>query len=145
MLLTTVNFPDIMLPYFHRSTWTAWFFVAYLVVGLYFLMNLILAVAYMHYRNATRDFFIRKLTRRRRALKQAFGILVDSEDDGSYLYANYSNYGKYTGGEGQQQRQEQQHRERFINRVKWSRLVRQIRPELDDDVVDLCSPVPRAL
>ena len=46
--LTTVNFPDVMLPYFNtdeggvRSAIAATYFVAFYVIGLYFLMNLLL-------------------------------------------------------------------------------------------------------
>ena len=44
VLITTANFPDIMLPSYDRHSLAALFFVVYLVIGLYFLMNLVLAV-----------------------------------------------------------------------------------------------------
>ena len=41
--LTTANFPDVMLPAYHQNYFIMLFFVSYLIVGLYFLLNLLLA------------------------------------------------------------------------------------------------------
>lgn len=46
ILLTTANFPDIMMPAYRGSGFSALFFVVFLMVGLYFLLNLVLAVVY---------------------------------------------------------------------------------------------------
>jgi len=46
VLFTTSNFPDIMLPFWPVSNLTAIYFVGFLLVGLYMLMNLMLAVFY---------------------------------------------------------------------------------------------------
>lgn len=43
ILLTTANFPDVMLPAYNENYWTMLFFVSYLCLGLYFLMNFLLA------------------------------------------------------------------------------------------------------
>ena len=53
-LLTTANYPDVMMPMYDCSQWSAIFFVLFITVGLYFLLSLILAVVYTHFaaRNA---------------------------------------------------------------------------------------------
>ena len=38
ILLTTSNFPDVMLPAYKRSRWSVVFFSGYLVVGNWFLL-----------------------------------------------------------------------------------------------------------
>jgi len=43
ILMTTANFPDIMLPAYTQNYWNMLFFVSYLILGLYFLMSFLLA------------------------------------------------------------------------------------------------------
>ena len=42
-LLTTANFPDVMLPSYHRNYFCMLFFVSYLIFGLFLLLNILLA------------------------------------------------------------------------------------------------------
>jgi two pore calcium channel protein len=49
VFLSTTNFPDIMLPAVAKNRWTCLFFILYLLIGLFFLLNLILAIFYNHY------------------------------------------------------------------------------------------------
>ena len=50
VLLTTANFPDVMLPAYQENRFYAFFFVTYLVLGLYLFMNLLLAIFYSNYK-----------------------------------------------------------------------------------------------
>ena len=43
ILMTTANFPDIMLPSYRESYWYILYFGSFLIIGLYFLMNFLLA------------------------------------------------------------------------------------------------------
>jgi H+/Cl- antiporter ClcA len=45
-LLTTANFPDVMLPAYQKNFFTMFFFITYLLIGLYFLLNLLLATVF---------------------------------------------------------------------------------------------------
>jgi hypothetical protein len=55
ILLTTANFPDVMLPAYHCFAWAPVFFVSYLVIGLFFMLNLVLAVSYSVFQGHTKD------------------------------------------------------------------------------------------
>ena len=55
-LISTVNFPDVMIPFYQNSWWSCIFFFLYMVIGFYFLLPLILALTYNEYKKRiTRD------------------------------------------------------------------------------------------
>ena len=45
-LMTTANFPDVMLPAYNKDFFSVLFFGIYLLVGLFFLLNLLLAIVF---------------------------------------------------------------------------------------------------
>ena len=47
---TTSNFPDILFPFWKHFNGAALFFVGFLMIGLYMLLNLMLAVFYNSYK-----------------------------------------------------------------------------------------------
>lgn len=49
-LLTTANFPDVMLPAYRVNYFNMSFFVSYLCIGLFFLLNILLAVVFNKYK-----------------------------------------------------------------------------------------------
>lgn len=50
ILLTTSNFPDVMLPAYYESSYSVIFFITYLILGLYFLLNTLLATIFTNYK-----------------------------------------------------------------------------------------------
>ena len=50
ILLTTANFPDVMLPAYNKNYFYAWLFVIYLIVGLFLLLNMLLAKVFANYK-----------------------------------------------------------------------------------------------
>ena len=50
ILLTTANFPDVMLPAYNVYYLYAWFFVVYFIVAFYFLLNILLANVFNMFR-----------------------------------------------------------------------------------------------
>ena len=50
VLFTTSNFPDILFPFWKVNNWTALFFTGFLLIGLYMLLNFMLAVFYNSYK-----------------------------------------------------------------------------------------------
>ena len=51
VLMTTSNFPDVMLPAYQTNRWLCLYFIAYLVFGLFLMMNLLLAVFYSNFKD----------------------------------------------------------------------------------------------
>lgn len=79
VLLTTANFPDVMMPSYAVSKWNAVFFISYISTALYVLMNLMLAVVYETFTAIERDKFRKLLLHKRKACKLAFRLLVSKQ------------------------------------------------------------------
>ena len=75
VLLTTANFPDIMMPGYAHSRLSSLFFVAFLVAGVFFFMNLVLATIYHNYRKQCEANMTLFRQRRQEALDVAFQLL----------------------------------------------------------------------
>lgn len=64
ILLTTANFPDVMLPAYNSSRANSLFFLTFLTFGLYFLLNVLLAVIFENYKSRIEERVIRHRERR---------------------------------------------------------------------------------
>ena len=51
VLMTTSNFPDVMLPAYQRNRVYSLFFVIYLLVGMFIILNLMLAIIYSNFKS----------------------------------------------------------------------------------------------
>ncbi|KAK7069934.1 Two pore calcium channel protein 1 [Halocaridina rubra] len=76
VLLTTANFPDVMMPAYAKNRCSAAFFIGFLAINLYFLMNLMLAVVFVVFSDIEKDKFRKLLLHKRRACQYAFRLLV---------------------------------------------------------------------
>jgi hypothetical protein len=77
VLLTTSNFPDIMLPAYQISRLYGIFFISFLLVGLFLVMNLLLAILYSNYK-----------------AKFEQGIIKTSHVRLDYFYGRFNIYGE---------------------------------------------------
>eukprot|EP01006_Ploeotia_vitrea_P039776 TRINITY_DN66376_c5_g1_i2.p1 TRINITY_DN66376_c5_g1~~TRINITY_DN66376_c5_g1_i2.p1 ORF type:complete len:829 (-),score=434.81 TRINITY_DN66376_c5_g1_i2:379-2865(-) len=77
ILLTTANYPDVMMPSYNASNWTALFFITFLLFGLYFFMSLILAVVYNYFHNSSQERAELIMKNQTLALCACFDILAD--------------------------------------------------------------------
>jgi amino acid transporter len=75
ILLTSANFPDVMMPEYQINRLSALFFIAFMLVGVYFFMNLVLATIYHNYRKQCEDNMALFRQRRQDALDVAFQLL----------------------------------------------------------------------
>jgi amino acid transporter len=55
VLLTTANYPDVMMPAYSKHRASVLFFVSFLLIGLFFCMNLVLASVYNNYKVQLRE------------------------------------------------------------------------------------------
>lgn len=79
VLLTTANFPDVMMPAYSRNRWSCIFFIVYLSIELYFIMNLLLAVVFDTFNGVEKVKFKSLLLHKRSAIEHAFQLLVSRQ------------------------------------------------------------------
>ncbi|KAM4576815.1 two pore channel protein 1 isoform 2-T2 [Odontesthes bonariensis] len=75
VLLTTANFPDVMMPAYSKNRWSCVFFIVYLSIELYFVMNLLLAVVFDTFNGVEKMKFKSLLLHKRSAIDHAFQLL----------------------------------------------------------------------
>lgn len=81
VLFTTSNNPDVWIPAYKDSRWYCLFFVLYVLLGVYFVTNLILAVVYDSFKSELVKQVADKDRLRLRTLKKAFS-LIDEANNG---------------------------------------------------------------
>ncbi|XP_053726293.1 two pore channel protein 1 isoform X2 [Synchiropus splendidus] len=79
VLLTTANFPDVMMPAYSKNSWSCMFFIVYLSIELYFIMNLLLAVVFDTFNGVEKMKFKSLLLHKRCAIDHAFQLLVSRQ------------------------------------------------------------------
>ncbi|XP_053276568.1 two pore channel protein 1 isoform X1 [Pleuronectes platessa] len=79
VLLTTANFPDVMMPSYSKNRWSCVFFIVYLSIELYFVMNLLLAVVFDTFNDVEKMKFKSLLLHKRSAIDHAFHLLVSRQ------------------------------------------------------------------
>ncbi|XP_066018883.1 two pore channel protein 1-like isoform X2 [Pocillopora verrucosa] len=75
VLLTTANYPDVMMPAYIRSRWSFIYFAVYIAVVLYFLMSLLLAVVYDAFTNIVKNKFRKLFLHKRKGIRKAYELL----------------------------------------------------------------------
>lgn len=84
VLLTTANFPDIMMPFYAEDARYSLFFISYLVINLYFFMNLTLTVVYNTFTEIEDRTFKKMYMNKVKASQFAFNLLVTDNCEVSY-------------------------------------------------------------
>ncbi|KAF2897307.1 hypothetical protein ILUMI_08868 [Ignelater luminosus] len=95
VLLTTANFPDVMMPSYAISKWYAAFFISYISTVLYVLMNLMLAVVYETFTGIEKDKFRKLLLHKRQACQLAFRLLVSKQNPSSVRFRQFYGLMRY--------------------------------------------------
>lgn len=89
VLLTTANFPDVMMPSYARNPWSCIFFIVYLSLELYFIMNLLLAVVFDTFNDIEKRKFKSLLLHKRTAIQHAFRLLGRQQKLGGISYRHF--------------------------------------------------------
>ncbi|ERL92570.1 hypothetical protein D910_09883, partial [Dendroctonus ponderosae] len=95
VLLTTANFPDVMMPSYNKTKWSAVFFISYISTVLYVLMNLMLAVVYETFTGIEKDKFRKLLLHKRQACKLAFRLLVSRQNPNTIRFKQFQGLMRY--------------------------------------------------
>ncbi|XP_010522608.1 PREDICTED: two pore calcium channel protein 1 isoform X2 [Tarenaya hassleriana] len=82
ILFTTSNNPDVWIPAYKSSRWSSLFFVLYVLIGVYFVTNLILAVVYDSFKEQLAKQVSGMDLMKRRMLEKAFR-LIDNDNTGA--------------------------------------------------------------
>lgn len=81
-MVTTANYPDVMMPSYNEHRFVAVYFVSYMLISYFYLMNLVLAVACNSYDDSVADRVKYRKDLSRELLTRAFQLL-DHEKKGS--------------------------------------------------------------
>uniref|UniRef100_A0A3Q3JLX2 Ion transport domain-containing protein n=1 Tax=Monopterus albus TaxID=43700 RepID=A0A3Q3JLX2_MONAL len=73
------SFPDVMMPAYSKNRWSCIFFIVYLSIELYFIMNLLLAVVFDTFNDVEKMKFKSLLLHKRSAIDHAFQLLVSRQ------------------------------------------------------------------
>jgi len=90
VLLTTANYPDVMMPSYSVTGYSFFFFFTYLMVCLYFVMNLLLAVVYDAFTDEEEKKFRKLFLHKRKASQHAFKLLVTKENNNGVCFEHFS-------------------------------------------------------
>ena len=86
VLLTTANHPDVMMPIYQYNRFASLYFILFLLIGMYLILNLLIAVIYSQFRGIFRKSLQSSFFRRRVAFRAAFTVLARKTQRG----LNYS-------------------------------------------------------
>ncbi|NXE27993.1 TPC1 protein, partial [Ardeotis kori] len=89
VLLTTSNFPDVMMPSYARNPWSCVFFIVYLSIELYFIMNLLLAVVFDTFNDIEKRKFKSLLLHKRTAIQHAYRLLITKQRPSGISYKHF--------------------------------------------------------
>ncbi|XP_066545157.1 two pore channel protein 1 isoform X1 [Amia ocellicauda] len=95
VLLTTANFPDVMMPAYSQNRWSCVFFIVYLSIELYFIMNLLLAVVFDTFNGVEKMKFKSLLLHKRSAIDHAFQLLVSRQRPNGVSFKQFDGLMRY--------------------------------------------------
>eukprot|EP00069_Balaena_mysticetus_P021314 bmy_13618T0 len=83
------SFPDVMMPSYSRNPWSCVFFIVYLSIELYFIMNLLLAVVFDTFNDIEKHKFKSLLLHKRTAIQHAYRLLISQRGPAGISYRQF--------------------------------------------------------
>ena len=74
--MTTANFPDVMLPAYYKNYFIIFFFLIYLLIGLYFLLSVLIANVFNKYKGRLEERINHHNSKRRAQIEKAFAMFA---------------------------------------------------------------------
>lgn len=85
VLMTTENFPDVMLLAYQKSLFSSFFFILFIVVGIFYLLSILLSIVFDNYKQR-----IEQIGKRKQDLRLTYiKVFYDSFDEEGLGYLNY--------------------------------------------------------
>uniref|UniRef100_A0A6G1S7J6 Two pore calcium channel protein 1 n=1 Tax=Aceria tosichella TaxID=561515 RepID=A0A6G1S7J6_9ACAR len=95
VLATTANLPDIMMPSYAVSRWSAVYFVLFIIIHLFLFTNLTMAAVYEIFTRKEKEKFHKLLLHRRKACQKAFKLLVSRRQPNKIQYRQFMGLMRY--------------------------------------------------
>jgi two pore calcium channel protein 1 len=95
VLATTANLPDIMMPSYSVSRWSAIYFVLFIIIHLFLFTNLTMAAVYEIFTRREKEKFHKLLLHRRKACQKAFKLLVSRRQPNKIQYRQFMGLMRY--------------------------------------------------
>lgn len=95
IMATTANLPDIMMPSYAITRWSAIFFVLFIIIHLFLLTNLTMAAVYESFTRKEKEKFHKLLLHRRKACQKAFKLLVTRREPDRLHYRQFMGLMRY--------------------------------------------------
>uniref|UniRef100_A0A8C0R2X9 Voltage-dependent calcium channel protein TPC1 n=1 Tax=Canis lupus dingo TaxID=286419 RepID=A0A8C0R2X9_CANLU len=89
VMLCKSSFPDVMMPSYSRNPWSCVFFIVYLSIELYFIMNLLLAVVFDTFNDIEKRKFKSLLLHKRTAIQHAYCLLISQRRPAGISYRQF--------------------------------------------------------
>lgn len=84
IMVTSANFPDVMMPSYSKNFYYSFFFVSYHVINVYFFMNLTVTVVYSTFTDMEEKTFKQMFMNKLKASQLAFDLLVSNNSEVSF-------------------------------------------------------------
>lgn len=95
ILLSGANFPDVMMTAYNRNALYSLFFIVFLVINLYYLLNIMLALVYHAFSQIEKQKFRKLFMHRRLACTYAFRRLISATHPNSITFERFNGLVEY--------------------------------------------------
>jgi len=82
ILMTTANYPDVMMPSYYKNEFACLFFIFYMMFGFYLLTNIVLSMVYESFTDTEQRKFKRMWKHKRRGVRLAWERTMSVDDEG---------------------------------------------------------------